>query len=230
MKFYPYEIYIGYESFYNNSLTEVSLPASHEDYPPTYAFDSGNFIYREEVVPEPTPEPEPEPTPEPEPEPEPTPEPEPKDYKLPKTKKTINGTNKDDNLKGTNKNDLITGKKGDDKLNGSSGSDVLKGQDGKDILKGAKGKDYLHGANGKDVLIGGKGADVFQISKGTDCVEDFRIKQGDRIGLGAKGKYKIIDDKDGVLIKANSKNKLLLEGVAYDDVIAAGVDLFVQPV
>ena len=33
-----------------------------------------------------------------------------------------------------------------------------------------------------------------------------------------------------MFIKASSKNQLLLEGVNYDDVIAAGVDLFVQPV
>ena len=189
------------------------LPASFENNPPTAAFGSGvNFTYRDEIIPQPESELEP------------------KDYKMPNTKKTIKGMNKYDNLKGTNKNDLITGKKGNDKLNGSSGSDVLKGNDGNDILKGAKGKDYLDGSNGKDVLVGGKGADVFQISKGTDIVEDFRIKQGDRIGLGAKGKYKIIDDTDWVLIKASSKNKLLLEGVTYDDVIAAGVELFVQPV
>ena len=125
---------------------------------------------------------------------------------------------------------MIIGKRGDDKLTGSKGSDVLQGDGGNDKLKGSNGKDYLNGSKGIDILIGGKDADVFQISKGTDIVEDFRINQGDRIGLGAKGKYKIIDDTDGVLIKASSKNKLLLEGVAYNDVIAAGVDLFVQPI
>ena len=106
---------------------------------------------------------------------------------------------------------------------------MLKGHDGKDILTGAKGKDYLDGSNGKDVLIGGKGADVFQISKGTDLVDDFSIKQGDRIGLTSRGEYKIIDDADGVLIKASSKEKLLLEGVNFNKVIAVGVELFVQP-
>ena len=157
-------------------------------------------------------------------------DPEPKKYKLPKTKKTINGTNKDDILKGTGKSDLITGKNGNDKLNGSKGDDVLKGNVGKDNLKGGKGMDYPNGSNGRDVLVGGKGADVFQISKKTDLVEDFSIKQGDRIGLTSKGKYKIVDDADGVLIKASSKKKLLLEGVTYDKVIAAGIDLFVQPI
>ena len=76
----------------------------------------------------------------------------------------------------------------------------------------------------------GKGADVFQISKGIDLVEDFRINQGDRIALDKKGKYSIVDDAKGVLIMADSKKQLFVKGVDYDEVIAVGVDLFVQPV
>ena len=137
---------------------------------------------------------------------------EPEDYKLSNTKNTITGTNEGNILMGTSKNDLITGKKGND------------------TLKGSKGKDYLDGSAGDDILIGGKGADVFQISKGFDFIEDFSIKQGDRIALDSTGKYKIIDDDNGVVIKASSNNQLLLEGVNYDDVMTAGVDLFVHPV
>ena len=48
--------------------------------------------------------------------------------------------------------------------------------------------------------------------------------------MDSSGRYNIIEDDGGVLIVASSKNQLLLEGVAYDDVIAAGVGLFVQPV
>ena len=155
---------------------------------------------------------------------------EPEDYILPTTKKTIKGTNKDDKLKGTNKKDLIIGKNGDDKLTGSKGSDVLQGDGGNDRLIGSKGKDYLDGSKGIDILIGGKGADVFQISKGVDLVEDFSIKQGDRIALDKKGKYTIVDNADGVLVMANAKKQLFLEGIDYDDVIAAGVDLFVRPI
>ena len=154
----------------------------------------------------------------------------PEGYEFPTTKKTIKGTKKNDNLKGTNKNDFVTGKKGDDKLTGSKGSDILQGDRGNDILKGSKGNDYLDGSKGVDVLIGGKGADVFQISKGIDLVEDFSIKQGDRIALDKKGKYTIIDDSDGVLIMASAKKQLFLEEVDYDMVIAAGVNLFVQPI
>jgi len=198
---------IGKDAFTSNNLTEVTLPAHFEDDPPTDAFDSCvKFVYTDPVIPEQ------------------------EDYKRPNTNKTISGTNKNDDLNGTSKNDLITGKKGNDKLNGSKGDDVLTGNDGNDILKGSKGEDYLDGSAGGDILFGGKHADVFQISKGIDLIADFSIKQGDRIALDSTGKYKIIEDNDGVVIKASSKNQLLLEGVTYDDVIAAGLALFVQPV
>ena len=159
----------------------------------------------------------------------PEPEPQPEDYEPPATKNEIKGTNKDDDLIGTKKSDFINGKNGDDTLTGKNGSDILQGGSGQDVLKGSKGKDYLDGSKGNDTLNGGKGADVFQISKGIDHVEDFSIKQGDRIALDKKGKYTIVDDPDGVLIMASSKKQLFLDGVEYDDVIAAGVDLFVQP-
>ena len=167
-----------------------------------------------------------------EPTPEPTPEPEPEDYEPPATTNEITGTKRDDELKGTKNADLINGKKGDDTLKGQKGSDILKGGSGVDILTGSKGQDYLDGQKGMDVLKGGKGADVFQISKGIDIVEDFLIRQGDRIALGKKGRYTIIesDDGDGVLILASAKKQLFLQGVEYDDIIAVGVDIFVQPI
>ena len=40
----------------------------------------------------------------------------------------------------------------------------------------------------------------------------------------------IYEDTDGVLIMASAKKQLLLDGVEFDDVVAAGNDLFVQPV
>ena len=96
------------------------------------------------------------------------------------------------------------------------------------ILKCQKGQYYLDGSEGIDVLVINGGADVFQISKGVDLVEDFSMKQGDRIALDKKGKYTIIDDADGVLIRASAKKQLFLEGVDYDNIIAAGSELFVQ--
>ena len=165
-----------------------------------------------------------------EPEPEPTPETEPADYEPPATEKKLKGSKKDDILKGSKRFNLIAGKKGDDTLTGAKGDDVLKGGQGNDFLNGSKGNDYLDGSKGFDVLSGGKGADVFQISKGVDVVKDFSLKQGDRTALGKKGKYTIIDDPNGVLIAASAKKKIFLEGMDYGELLAVGIDLFVQPV
>ena len=158
------------------------------------------------------------------------PESGPENYELPKTKNEITGTKKDDILGGSKKSDYIDGRKGDDTLIGKKGDDLMVGGQGQDILMGGQKNDYLDGSKGFDSLIGGKGADVFQISKGVDLVEDFSIRQGDRIALDKKGKYSLTDDPDGVLIMASAKKQLFLDGVDYDDVIAAGIDLFVQPV
>ena len=172
-------------------------------------------------IPEPDPEPEPEPTPEPD---------EYEEYEPPTTELRINGTKKNDQITGTKRSDYIKGKKGDDILTGAKGADYLRGDQGEDYLNGSKGKDYLNGNKGTDILRGGGGADVFQISKGTDVVEDFNIKQGDRIALTDSGIHKVFDNPNGVIIKASSKERLLLEDASYDDIITAGVELFVIPV
>ena len=140
------------------------------------------------------------------------------------------GTSNRDILKGKKGDDTLIGYGGSDKLLGKKGNDTLIGGSGQDILMGSKGNDYLDGSKGIDTLNGGKGADVFQMSKGLDLVEDFSIKQGDRIALDKTGQYRIINDPDGVLIIASAKNQLFLDGADYADVITAGVDLFVQPV
>ena len=151
-------------------------------------------------------------------------------YELPDTENDIGGTKGDDILTGTNKSDYIFGKKGDDTLEGLNGNDLIRGGGGRDTLKGSKGNDYLNGSKGRDVLIGGAGADVFKNSKGLDLVEDFSLQQGDRVALPKSGKYQIIEDDNGVLIKTYSKRGILLEGLELSDVIAVGIDLFVQPV
>ena len=127
-----------------------------------------------------------------------------------------------------NKSDYIFGKNGDDILEGLNGDDLIRGGGGRDTLKGSNGNDYLNGSKGRDVLIGGAGADVFKNSKGLDLVEDFSLQQGDRIALPKSGKYKIIEDDNGVLIKTNSKRGILLEGLEHVEAIAVGIDLFVQ--
>ena len=156
------------------------------------------------------------------------PAPEPEEYELPITNNEINGTKNDDLLKGKKQSDLIKGKKGDDTLKGAKGDDILKGDKGNDSLIGSKGDDYLDGSQGVDTLEGGNGADVFQISKGNDIIKDFNIQQGDRIALDKKGRYSVVEDSDGVLIIANAKKQLFLEDVNYDDVMQAGIDIFVQ--
>jgi len=152
------------------------------------------------------------------------------DYESPITTNKVIGTKKDDAVIGTRKSDFIDGKRGNDALAGEKGNDLLRGGRGQDVLTGSMGKDFLDGSAGADTLNGGKGADVFQISKGIDLVEDFNIKQGDRIALDQKKKYSIVDNPKGVVIKASENKQLFLDGLNYDEVIAAGVDLFVRPV
>ncbi len=138
------------------------------------------------------------------------------------------GTRYEDILLGTSTDDFLYGKGGDDFLKGFGGDDVLKGGSGNDVLKGSAGDDYLNGGRGSDVLIGGEGSDVFKISKGKDIVQDFSIKEGDRILLPKSGNYEMIDSEVGVLITCNSKRGILLAGLEYSDAIAGDVDLFVQ--
>ena len=154
----------------------------------------------------------------------------PEDYERSETINNIKGTKMNDRLYGTQEPDILLGKNGHDILNGDKGDDVLLGGKGDDFLRGAQGNDYLDGSHGADTLIGGKGADVFQISKGIDYVEDFSIKQGDRIALDKKGQYSIIYDRKGVYIAATNRKQLFLDGVNYVDALLAGVDLFVQPI
>ena len=151
-------------------------------------------------------------------------------YELPETTNDIGGTKFSDTLNGTNEADYIFGKKGDDILDGLEGDDLIRGGSGRDTLKGSEGNDYLNGSKGRDILVGGIGADVFKNSKGLDVVQDFSIQQGDKITLPRSGSYEIIEDAEGVLIKTHSKRGILLEGLEYSEVMAVGLDLFVQPV
>ena len=111
---------------------------------------------------------------------------------------------------------------GNDKLNGKKGDDILEGREGNDTLNGKKGDDYLIGSQGVDVLIGGKGADVFKTSKGRDVVNDFKLNQGDRIGLNQGTEYEVINDVDGTLIRVSDDIRMLLLDQDYDQFLAAG--------
>jgi len=145
-------------------------------------------------------------------------------YVFPVTGNTVTGTEGKDKLRGKKSNDSILGLGANDKLNGKKGDDILEGGDGNDSIKGAKGDDYLMGSKGADLLIGGKGADVFKTSKGVDVVNDFSLKQGDRVGLNQGTEYEVIDDVDGTLIKVSDDIRMLLLDQNYDDFMAAGND------
>ena len=203
----------------DNPPREVELPYHFKSDPPSDAFDAdATLTFR------------PNPNIDPNPDPNPQLGADPEDYEKPETSKEIKGTKRDDDLTGTRNDDYINGRKGDDALTGAKGNDVLNGSKGADILYGSKGDDYLDGSKQDDILHGQKGADVFQISKGRDIVKDFNIDQGDRIALDKKGQYRILDDADGVLVRASSKKQLLLEDANFNDIKDVGIDLFVQPI
>jgi len=116
--------------------------------------------------------------------------------------RTINGTNRDDNLTGGTGDDVINGKDGDDLLQGNDGNDVisgghdddkllggrgndtLKGDDGDDRLQGDVGNDQLFGGDGKDDLQGGDGRDVLNGGDGNDRLVG---GAGDDLLTGGKG-------------------------------------------
>lgn len=140
------------------------------------------------------------------------------------TENTINGTSGNDKIKGRKSNDLVYGYEGNDKLIGKSGDDLLDGGMDNDNLNGSKGDDYLLGGPGLDTLIGGKGADVFKTSKGIDMVNDFNLKQGDRVGLNQGTEYEVISDVEGTLIRVSDDIRMLLLNQDYEEFLAAGTD------
>lgn len=120
----------------------------------------------------------------------------------------FNGLDGDDRIRGLGGKDELSGSDGNDVLNGGDGKDRLYGGSGKDRLAGGRGNDQLIGGPGEDVLDGGAGADTLGAGKGTDTlrggprsdifairykeraddpnpdiIEDFRLVEGDRIGV-----------------------------------------------
>jgi Peptidase M10 serralysin C terminal/RTX calcium-binding nonapeptide repeat (4 copies) len=77
--------------------------------------------------------------------------------------KTINGTNRADDLRGTNGADLINAKSGNDWVNGRGGDDRLIGGRGKDSLEGSAGNDtyiYQNGWGFDGVVVDWDGQDT----------------------------------------------------------------------
>ena len=91
-----------------------------------------------------------------------------------------------DVLNGGRGGDVVRGRGGDDRMLGGSHSDTLRGGAGDDALFGGRGGDRLVGGAGDDRLVGGTGADVFVFARGSgrDVIDDFSLRQGDRLDLG----------------------------------------------
>ena len=146
-----------------------------------------------------------------------------KNFSPPKSKKTINGTNKNDKIKGTKKNDLIIGKKGDDTLYGRKNNDKIFGMNGDDKIYGGKGKDYIKGGGGKDIMFGGEKADTFSLSLGRDKIKDFKIGETILIKqdlIGSELKY--LDISGNLLIKTGKGIHTTLNNINTDDFLAGG--------
>ncbi len=89
----------------------------------------------------------------------------------------------DDLIRGRRGQDTLNGGQGDDQILGGPGSDKLYAGAGNDILRAGWGHDQLTGGAGHDQLWGGFGSDVFVISSGQDVVFDFRVSDGDQLGI-----------------------------------------------
>jgi hypothetical protein len=115
--------------------------------------------------------------------------------------------NLSNHLQGFNhSNDVINGQGGNDDLRGLSGDDLLRGGDGNDTLRGDDGNDILRGGTGQDVLIGGSGSDTFVLDSqaGTDWILDFKLSEGDRIGLANGLTFEQLTIVQGQGIDANN--------------------------
>lgn len=108
---------------------------------------------------------------------------------------TLDGTDRDDDLRGTNGEDNIDGKGGNDTIRGLGAKDNLDGDSGNDLLYGGDGDDNLDGDSGNDRLYGGAGSDTFDGRKGNDLL----VGGPGKDYLDGQGGNDRIDARDGVL-------------------------------
>ena len=139
------------------------------------------------------------------------------------------GRGQNDTLVGGGGNDTLHGNAGDDRLIGSGGNDVLEGGNNNDLLKAGYGNDTLDGGSGNDTLTGGSKADIFIFNDGfgQDVITDFSKVNGEDIDLS--GVANIVDyadlianhlvDSGGDAMIVDGANTILLQGVAYNDVL-----------
>ena len=104
---------------------------------------------------------------------------------LPNPNSIIYPFNPNTNTFFNDQNNLIQGfNHSNDTIHGLGGNDVIFGLSGDDIIFGDDGNDILFGNAGNNILTGGSGADIFALSSdGFSRVTDFKVGEGDRIGL-----------------------------------------------
>ncbi len=109
----------------------------------------------------------------------------------------------DDLIRGRRGHDILNGGQGDDQILGGPGADKLYAGSGNDILRAGWGHDRLIGGAGNDQLWGGFGKDVFVLSSGSDVVFDFRISDGDRLGIRSGLDYSLVQQGGNVLVQTS---------------------------
>ena len=105
----------------------------------------------------------------------------------------VDGNTGDDYLYGQAGNDSLLGGIGKDWLIGGAGDDSLRSGKGHDHLLSGIGNDSLFGGRGRDWLTGGAGSDNFELrllKRSSDVITDFKILDGDRLLIAAKGASK----------------------------------------
>jgi len=117
--------------------------------------------------------------------------------------------------------DVLYGNLAGDRVLGEEGDDTLFGGQGDDDLQGGAGNDVLFGNMDNDTLTGGAGADVFSAAGGGgDVAADFRLTDGDSIGLRVGDTWTVAEGAAGAVVSFGSGEQLTLAGVRAADVNA----------
>ena len=107
----------------------------------------------------------------------------------------------DDLIRGLRGHDTLNGGQGNDQILGGPGADQLFAGLGNDLLRAGFGHDQLIGGGGDDQLWGGFGSDVFVISSGQDVVFDFRVSDGDRLGIRSGLDYSLSQQGNDMVVQ-----------------------------
>ncbi|WP_063416171.1 hypothetical protein [Prochlorococcus marinus] len=126
----------------------------------------------------------------------------------------------DDLIRGRRGRDTLNGGQGDDQILGGPGADKLYAGGGNDILRAGWGHDLLTGGAGHDQLWGGFGSDVFVISSGKDVVFDFRVSDGDQLGIRSGLDYSLSQQGNDMVVQTALGNTTILgmNAAAFDPI------------